>query len=605
MKLSSITSPKDLKECSIVELEVLAAEIRQFLLESLSKTGGHLSSNLGTVELTLALHRVFDAPEDRMIWDVGHQAYTHKILTGRQEAMATLRQFGGLSGFLKCRESEYDCFGAGHATTSLSSLLGFMIADKAQGKHNYHVAVIGDGALSGGMAFEALNMIGVRKEQAMIILNDNEMSIGRNVGGLSSKLNQIRNQKGYLAIKSKVKPQLRPGVTKAIAAFKRSMRGLVMSSTLFEDLGIRYYGPIDGHDLEGMIEIMKDLKDYPGPIVLHVLTKKGKGYAPAENDPNLYHGVGPFDPAKGIKEEKKCDFSAVFGNKLLELAEENEKIFAITAAMADGTGLSPFYKRFPERIIDVGIAEESALTMASAMALSGVKPYVAIYSTFLQRAFDQMIHDMALHKAPIVLCIDRSGIVGADGETHQGIYDTAYLGIVPGLRVLAPMDRPELEAMLEESVEFTTPLAIKYPRGACKTLKEEPGNVMENVLYEKDGKTLVVSYGTMMESLLKLQEELGFDLYNHRVVFPLDLEKLEKLFSPYGKVLVVEESIYTGSLAEKLRAYFPVEARTLKDGFLEQGTPEELRKSQGLDPKSLKKLILSFERNEDATRIKP
>lgn len=595
MKLSSITSPKDIKECSIVELEVLAAQIRAFLLESLSKTGGHLSSNLGTVELTLALHRVFDAPEDRIIWDVGHQAYTHKILTGRQEAMATLRQFGGLSGFLKCRESEYDCFGAGHATTSLSSLLGFMIADKAQGKNNYHVAVIGDGALSGGMAFEAMNMIGVRKEQAMIILNDNEMSIGRNVGGLSSKLNQIRNQKGYLAIKSKVKPQLRPRVTKAIAAMKRSMRGLVMSSTLFEDLGIRYYGPIDGHDLEGMIEIMKDLKDYPGPVVLHVLTKKGKGYPAAEQDPNLYHGVGPFDPQKGITPEEKCDFSAVFGKKLLELARDNENIFAITAAMADGTGLKPFEHELPDRIIDVGIAEESALTMSTAMALAGLKPYVAIYSTFLQRAFDQMIHDMALHQAPVVLCIDRSGIVGADGETHQGIYDTAYLGIVPGLTVLAPMDQPELEAMLEASVDFPRPLAIKYPRGTCSVIKENPGNILENVLYEKGGKTLVISYGTMMESLLKLQEEIDFDLYNHRVVFPLRMEELKVLFKGYEKIIVVEECIYTGSLAEKIKAEFcenNIQTITLKDGFLEQGSIEELRTAQGLDAASIKDVIV-------------
>lgn len=593
MRLSSITSPEDLKECSVLELEVLAAEIRHFLLETLSKTGGHLSSNLGTVELTLALHKVFNAPQDRIIWDVGHQTYTHKLLTGRQEDMATLRQFGGLSGFLKCRESDYDCFGAGHATTSLSSLLGFMIADKALGRNNYHVAVIGDGALSGGMAFEALNMIGVRKDQAMIILNDNEMSIGRNVGGMAKKLNEIRKGRGYLSMKSKVKPQLRPGLIKAISRIKRSMRGLVMNSTLFEDLGLRYYGPIDGHDLEGLLEIMDDLKNYPGPVVLHVLTQKGKGYLKAEENPNLYHGVGPFDLKEGVLVEEKRDFSAVFGNKLLEMAKKDPKIFAITAAMADGTGLHKFLEELPDQIIDVGIAEESALTMASAMALAGLKPYVAIYSTFLQRAFDQLIHDMALHKAPLVLCIDRSGIVGADGETHQGIYDTAYLSIIPDLTILAPMDGAELEAMLEISRDFPTPLALKYPRGNCKVLKENPGDVLQNVLYKgkETAETLVISYGTMMESLLQLQKELSFDLYNHRVVFPLDHEALGQLIKSYKKVLVVEESIYTGSLAEKIKACFQVETRTLRDGFLEQGSVEELRASQGLDPVALKKAI--------------
>lgn len=592
MQLSKINSPEELKQLSLVELEVLAAQIRNFIIATLEKTGGHLSSNLGTVELTLALHKVFSAPEDRIIWDVGHQTYTHKIITGRKDQLQSLRQYQGLSGFLKCHESPYDCFGAGHATTSLSAMLGFIIADRAQNKENYHVAIIGDGALSGGMAFEAMNILGARGERAMIILNDNEMSIGHNVGVLAQRLNQIRNSPRYFAVKNKVGPQLNPSLQKGLSSVKKNLRRLVMKSTLFEEMGLRYYGPVDGHNLEELIEAMEVLKDYHGPTVLHVLTKKGKGYEHAEKNPNLYHGIGPFDAKEPLREEIKTDFSAVFGNKLLQLAKENDKIYAITAAMADGTGLKAFQEELPERLIDVGIAEESAITMATGMALGGLKPYVAIYSTFLQRSFDQLIHDMALHRASMVLCIDRSGIVGADGETHQGIYDTSFLSIVPNMQLWAPMDGRELEAMLEESVDFKGPLAIKYPRGNCPNLKEDPGQIRENVLYSRGSDLLVVSYGSMMESLLNLQAEIPFDLYNHRIILPLDTQALEKLFKNYRRILVIEENIYTGSLAQKLQALFDVETLTLKDGFLEQGSQEELKRSQGLDKESIKTKLL-------------
>lgn len=591
MLLSLINSPEDLKGLSIIELEVLAAQIRSYIIKTLEKTGGHLASNLGTVELTLAIHRVFNAPEDRIVWDVGHQTYTHKILTGRKDELDSLRQFGGLSGFLKCHESEYDCFGAGHATTSLSALLGFVLADKAQGRDNHHLAVIGDGALSGGMAFEAMNILGARGEKAMIILNDNEMSIGHNVGAIAKKLDHIRNSSIYLAAKNKLGPQLSPGVQRGLASVKRNLRRLVMPSTLFEEMGLRYYGPIDGHNLEELIEAMELIKDYKGPTVLHVQTIKGKGYKFAEEDPSLYHGVGSFDASKRLTRTEKNDFSAVFGNKLLDMAKKDEKIFAITAAMVQGTGLENFEDQLPAQLIDVGIAEESAITMASSMAMAGLKPYLAIYSTFLQRGFDQMIHDMALHRAPLVLCIDRSGIVGADGETHQGIYDTSFLSIVPNLKLWAPMDSYELEAMLEESLALSSPLAIKYPRGTCPSLKEDTGKITENVLYEKGASTLVISYGSMMESLLELQEELGFDLYNHRIILPIDFQKLEQLIGGYERVFVVEENIYTGSLAQQLKARFNLLALTLEDGFLEQGSPQELRKSQGLDRESLRKTI--------------
>ncbi len=591
MLLSKINSPEDLKKLSVIEMEVLAAQIRSFIIATLERTGGHLSSNLGSVELTLALHKVFNAPEDRIVWDVGHQTYTHKIITGRRDRMDTIRQFGGISGFLKCHESPYDCFGAGHATTSLSALMGFILADRAQGKDNYHIAVIGDGALGGGMAFEAMNILGARGEKAMIILNDNEMSIGHNVGAIAKKLDHIRNSPLYLAAKTRLAPQLGPGLQKGLARLKRNLRQMVMTSTLFDEMGLRYYGPVDGHNLEELIETMELIKDYQGPTVLHVHTKKGKGYGYAEANPSLYHGVGSFDASQELVDKEKNDFSAVFGRKLLSIAREDSRIFAITAAMVQGTGLDSFQRELPDQLIDVGIAEESAITMASSMALAGLKPYLAIYSTFLQRGFDQMIHDMALHRAPVVLCIDRSGIVGADGETHQGIYDTSFLSIVPNMELWAPMDKNELEAMLEESVKVQGPLAIKYPRGACPDLKEDPGRVRENILYPGDGKKLVVSYGSMMESLLGLQEKLGFDLYNHRVVLPIDYKKLEDLFKNYEKVYVIEENIYTGSLAQQLGASFDIVALTLEDGFLEQGSPEELKKSQGLDSKSLEEIL--------------
>ncbi len=589
--LSKINSPQDIKDLSLVELEVLASQIRRYLIETLEKTGGHLSSNLGTVELTLAIHKVFDAPNDRIVWDVGHQTYTHKILTGRRDQLDSIRQFGGISGFLKCHESDYDCFGAGHATTSLSALLGFIIADKAQGRDNYHVAVIGDGALSGGMAFEAMNTMGARNQRAMIILNDNEMSIGHNVGYLAKKLDHIRNSPGYVAAKNKYGPNMSQQVKKTLSSFKKYLRRMVMPSTLFEELGLRYYGPVDGHNLEELIAAMEIIKDYHGPTVLHVLTKKGKGYGFAEKNPILYHGVGPFDASKEIVEGKKEDFSAVFGNKLVEMAKKDSRVFAITAAMTQGTGLEKFSRTFPNRLIDVGIAEETAVTMAASMALGGLKPYLAIYSTFLQRGFDQLIHDMALHQAPMVLCIDRSGIVGADGETHQGIYDTSFLSIVPGINLWAPMDKVELEAMLEESLSFDKPLAIKYPRGNCPLLTKELGNIRENLLYSKGARTLVVSYGTMMEELLGLYEEEEFDLYNHRIILPLDLKKLGEVFSAYERVIVIEENIYTGSLAEKLAGHFDIVPLTLDDGFLEQGSREELRKSQGLDREALRRFI--------------
>lgn len=589
--LSNINSPQDLKDLSIIELEVLASQIRRFLIETLEKTGGHLSSNLGTVELTLALHKVFNAPRDRIVWDVGHQTYTHKIITGRRDQLSSIRQFGGISGFLKCHESEYDCFGAGHATTSLSALLGFIIADKAQGRDNYHVAIIGDGALSGGMAFEAMNTMGARGQKAMIILNDNEMSIGHNVGYLANKLDHIRNSPGYVAAKNRLGPKMSQPMKRTLASFKRNLRRMVMPSTLFEELGLRYYGPVDGHNLEELIEAMEIIKDYHGPTVLHVLTKKGRGYDFAENNPILYHGVGPFNSGEEIVEEEKQDFSAVFGNKLVEMAKSDSRVFAITAAMTQGTGLERFSRELPHRLIDVGIAEETAVTMAASMAVGGLKPYLAIYSTFLQRGFDQLIHDMALHKAPMVVCVDRSGIVGADGETHQGIYDTSFLSIVPGISLWAPMDKMELEAMLDESLDFDGPLAIKYPRGSCPSLTRELGNIKENILYSKGSRTLVVAYGAMMEELLSLYEEEDFDLYNHRIILPLDLKRLEEVFEVYDRVIVVEENIYTGSLAEKLAAHFDITPLTLEDGFLEQGTREELRRSQGLDREALRVFI--------------
>ncbi|WP_459128822.1 1-deoxy-D-xylulose-5-phosphate synthase [Guggenheimella bovis] len=575
--LDAIHSPQDLKKLNHTKRQELAEEIREFLLESVSKTGGHLSSNLGMIELTIALHTVFDSPKDKIIFDVGHQGYVHKLLTGRKEGFKTLRKLDGMSGFLKRGESEHDIFGAGHASTSLSAALGISIAEKKLGRDGYIVAVIGDGSLTGGMAYEALNMIGDRSENVLIIVNDNEMSIDRNVGALQRKLTDIRTYHTYTGLKKVLRGKFGRGARQTIGSVKKVFRHLFLPSSFFEELGAKYYGPVDGHNTELLIRYLNRVKDIEGPVVLHVLTNKGHGYYEAENDPASYHGVSEFNPKRGLSLKAKSDFSSLFGDTLVNLAKTNENIMAVTAAMPSGTGLVAFRDSFPDQLIDVGIAEENAVTMSAAMALMGLKPYVAIYSTFLQRAYDQIIHDVALQKAPVVLCVDRSGLVGADGETHQGLFDTSYLTSIPNLEVIAPKDGPEFVRMLEAAQHFDKPLAIKYPRESTYTLNDDTSDVFQNELIKNGSDTLLVGYGRMIKRFFEVNEKHPVDILNHRHVFPLDLEALEETFKLYKNVFIYEENVHEGSLAQKLKEHFPnLHTKTFPNAFVEHGSIPEL-----------------------------
>ncbi len=589
--LETVNSPADLKRLNVAQLERLAVEIRSFLLESISKTGGHLSANLGSVELTLALHYVFDSPKDQFLFDVGHQAYTHKILTGRKEAFSSLRKFQGLSGFLKRRESEHDIYGAGHASTAISAAFGFAYA-KAKTKDSSHtIAIVGDGALGGGLAFEGLNLLGVHPKNVLIIVNDNSMSISPNVGALSKTLHHLRTSRSYKEMKGRLHRILPGKAAHSLSKLKTRVRHFLLPTTFFESMGASYYGPIDGHDLHGLILNLKKLKDVEGPVVLHIQTQKGKGYEKASDHPDAYHGVGSFCLDDGLSASPTEDFSAVMGNKLLELAKADHRIVAITAAMAQGTGLANFERELPEQFLDVGIAEANALTVAAGMSLQGIKPYIAIYSTFLQRAYDILLHDIALQQCPVVLCIDRSGLVGADGETHQGIYDVALLSSVPGLRVLAPKDKPELERMLEWARHADGPVAIRYPRDSAWTINDDNTDLTKvEMIREKNSDHLALAYGRTLKLLLDAVEgeDLPVDIANLRCILPLNLEELKELFRRYKRVSFFEEVVYNGSTAQKLKAAFPeVEVKTLPDAFIEQGSIPELLKKYALDAEGI------------------
>lgn len=589
--LNSIDSPADLKRLNVAELEQLAGEIRQFLLENISKTGGHLSANLGSVELTLALHYVFDSPKDQILFDVGHQAYTHKILTGRREAFTQLRQFEGLSGFLKRRESVHDVYGAGHASTAISAAFGFAYAKAKAGDSCHTVAVVGDGALSGGLAFEGLNLLGVHPENVLIVVNDNTMSISPNVGALSQTLHHLRTSRGYREFKGRLQRVLSGRTSRSISKLKTRVRHFLLPTTFFESMGAAYYGPIDGHDLPGLIQNLKKLRNIKGPVVLHVHTQKGKGYDRAMTQPDAYHGVGTFCLDDGVCDATSDDFSSAMGMKLLELGREDPKVVAITAAMSQGTGLQSFKEELPDQFLDVGIAEANALTAAAGMSLQGLKPFVAIYSTFLQRAYDVLLHDIALQQCPVVLCVDRSGLVGADGETHQGIYDVAFLSSIPGLTVMAPKDRPELERMLEWAKEADFPVAIRYPRDKAWTINRDETDVEKiEMLREDESDHLALAYGRTLKLLLDAVEEhqLRVDVANLRKILPLDMDELRELFSRYKKVFFFEETIYQGSTAQKLKAAFPeIEVHTLPDVFVEQGSIPELLRKYSLDAEGI------------------
>lgn len=606
--LDKINFPKDVKKLTEVEKIRLAEEIRIKIIEVVSKTGGHLASNLGVVELTIALHSVFDTPNDKIVWDVGHQTYVHKILTGRKEKLQTLRTLEGLAGFPKVAESEYDTFNTGHSSTSISVALGMARARDLKQEENFVIAVIGDGALTGGMALEALNDAGSSKTNLIVILNDNAMSISKNVGGISRFLTKIRTKKFYRKSNNFVRklllkvPKVGPFIIRLARRVKYSVKQLMIPTMFFEDLGFTYLGPVDGNDEERVEWILELAKKEEGPVVVHIITKKGKGYLPAEENPDKFHATGSFEIKTGKpSKEKKTDYSAVFGEALVNLAKKDEKILAITAAMADGTGLKKFKEEFPKRFFDVGIAEQHAVSMAAGLAKEGFKPVVPIYSSFYQRAYDQVIHDIAIQNLPVILCVDRAGIVGNDGETHQGVFDLSFFKIVPNLTIMAPKDFKELEEMLSFATQLRTPCVIRYPRGGeakeivfNKNTKIELGKAEK---IEEGSDLTIIAIGKMVarakEVADKLKEE-GFlvEVINSRFLKPLDTEAMKKSFLKTKKVITLEDNIKEGGLGSSIQELIADQKITLQkigypDEFIKHGDVEQLEKIYGLDSQSI------------------
>ncbi len=613
--LETINNPNDIKNISPADYAKLAKEIRAFLVKKVSKTGGHLASNLGVVELTMALHLFLDLPKDKLVWDVGHQAYTHKLLTGRRQDFDTLRQYEGISGFPKTSESDCDSFNTGHSSTSISVADGIARARDILHEDYKVVAVIGDGALSGGMAYEALNNVGRIKSNLMIVLNDNNMSISENVGGVARYLGKIRTSEKYTGLKEKVQdflgaiPFVGSKIVHALKKSKNSIKSLIVPGMFFENMGITYLGPINGHNIPLMMKTFKEASQLDGPVLVHVITQKGKGYKFAENDPSKFHGVGPFDctTGKSISVKDGRTYTEVFSKKIVELGSTNRNIVTVTAAMSDGTGLAAFKKRFPKRFFDVGIAEEHAVTFAAGMASRGLHPVVAIYSTFLQRAYDQIIHDVALGSLPVTFAIDRAGIVGNDGETHQGIFDLSYLSHVPGLLVMAPKNAQELEDMLEFSCSYNGPSAIRYPRGkATEKLSEFRAPIAcgksEIIRTGKDAALLAV--GRMVKVLDEIAEELRaeygytFTVINARFVSPIDYETIDSIVKENDIIFTCEENVERGGYGEAVAEHLLETGfkgkfvnLALPDRYIVQGTPNELRDSLEFDPQSLKNRI--------------
>ena len=607
--LEKINAPEDVKNLNLQEKKQLAEEIRKYILEIVSKNGGHLASNLGVVELTIALHSVFNEPKDKIVWDVGHQTYVHKILTGRREQLKNIRKLGGIAGFPKTKESAYDCFNTGHSSTSISAALGMARARDLKGEDNNVIAVIGDGALTGGMAIEALNDAGFSKCKMTVILNDNEMSISPNIGGLNMFLSKLRTKKLYTAsnisgkkIISKI-PIIGKPTVKIVQRFKRSIKQLIIPKMFFEDIGFTYLGPVDGHNIEQLENILKLSKQVDTPVLIHVLTKKGKGYRIAEENPDKFHATGPFDLETGEpKKAKVMDYSKVFGNKLVEMAEKNEKIVAITASMKDGTGLTKFQKQFPKRFFDIGIAEQHAITLAAGMATQGLIPVVPIYSSFYQRAYDQVIHDIAIQNLHVVLCVDRAGIVGADGETHQGLLDMAFFRIVPNLTIMAPKDFREFEDMLEFAINYNGPIVIRYPRGGeDKNVKFEKHEKIETGKaeiikdFKKDNnknqkKITIIAIGKMVSramNVAKSEEKVGNDvcIINARFLKPLDKESILKRLKQSNKVIIIEDGTRINGLSTAVKEIIAeekmlldVETQAYPDEFIQHGTVEQLEK---------------------------
>ena len=622
--LETINSPADVKALSLEQLKQLAEEIRQLLISVISKTGGHLAPNLGVVELTLALHRVFTTPKDKIVFDVGHQSYIHKIITGRREQFSTLRQYGGLSGFPKRSESEHDAFGTGHSSTSISAALGMAVARDLQGEDYNVIAVIGDGSMTGGMAFEALNNAGTLHKKMIVVLNDNEMSISKNVGAMSEYLYQLRTGETYNKIKHDIEGWLKnmefgTDVLKAIRRLKGSVKYLMVPTSIFEELGFTYLGPIDGHDLQGLTEVLQAAKKIDGPVLVHVLTKKGKGYKPAEESPNKFHGTGPFDIATGKKianPNAPITYTEVFGRTLTELANADKDIIGITAAMPDGTGMSTFAKAHPERCFDVGIAEQHAVTSAAGAAAVGLKPVAAIYSTFLQRAYDSVLHDICMQKLHVTLCLDRAGLVGDDGYTHHGVFDYAYLRSMPEMTIMAPKDENELRHMLKTAVDFDGPVSVRYPRGSGVGVSiTEPMHSLPIGKAEvlREGKDVCLwAIGSMVQSALQAADKLAEQgistgVVNMRFAKPLDEELLLEHAAQYGKIVTLEEGVLQGGVgsavletlnAAKMLQKCQVLTLGIPDEFVLHGDKKLLFKDLGLDVETIADKIAALVKEE-------
>ncbi|ABE43683.1 1-deoxy-D-xylulose-5-phosphate synthase [Polaromonas sp. JS666] len=608
--LETINSPADLRRLPRAQLKALADELRAFVLDSVSKTGGHLSSNLGTVELTVALHYVFNTPEDRLVWDVGHQTYPHKILTGRRDRMGSLRQFGGLSGFPRRDESPYDTFGTAHSSTSISAALGMALAAHQQGEDRHAVAIIGDGAMSAGMAFEALNNAGVHDDcKLLVVLNDNDMSISPPVGALNRYLAQLMSGRFYASAKNVGKQVLRvaPPLLELAKRLEAHAKGMVVPATLFENFGFNYIGPIDGHDLESLIPTLENIKHLKGPQFLHVVTKKGQGYKLAEADPVAYHGPGKFDPAMGLQKSSapaKRTFTQVFGQWLCDMAEQDKRLVGITPAMREGSGMVEFHKRFPGRYHDVGIAEQHAVTFAAGMACEGLKPVVAIYSTFLQRGYDQLIHDVALQNLPVVFALDRAGLVGADGATHAGAYDIPFLRCIPNMSVACPADENECRKLLSSAFEQNHPVAVRYPRGAGAGVEPEPGlqplPFGKGEIRREGSGVAILAFGTLLYPALQAAEKLGVTVVNMRWAKPLDTELLLKVAASHEALVTLEEGAIMGgagsAVGEALQAAGlgkPLLQLGLKDEFIEHGDPAKLLALQGLDAAGIEAAVMA------------
>jgi len=609
--LDTINLPADLRKLRKSQLKPLAKELRDYLTHTVSISGGHFSAGLGTVELTVALHYVFNTPEDQLVWDVGHQAYPHKILTGRKERMTTIRTHGGVCAFPSRTESEYDTFGVGHSSTSISAALGMAIASARKGENKQMVAIIGDGSITGGMAYEAMNHAGSIDANLLVILNDNEMSISPNVGAMSNYLTKVLSSRLYASVREESKKVLSniPSAWELARRTEEHIKGMVVPGTLFEELGFNYIGPIDGHDLDALVPTLENLKAMPGPRLLHIVTKKGKGYAPAERDPLAYHGVPAFDPSKDSLPKSAPSphptYTEVFGNWLCDMAEQDERLLGITPAMREGSGLVKFSERFPKRYFDVAIAEQHAVTLAAGQACQGAKPVVAIYSTFLQRAYDQMVHDVAIQNLDVLFALDRAGLVGPDGPTHAGSFDYSFMCCIPNLLIMAPADENECRQMLYTGFIHEGPASVRYPRGkgpgveVQKTMTALP--VGKGEIRRQGSKIAILAWGSMVAPALKAADQFGATVANMRFVKPIDEALILELAKTHEMLVTIEENVLSGGAGSAVsqflqaqRILMPVLNLGLPDAFIEQGTREELLAIAGLDAKGITKSIEAF-----------